>query len=156
MPSSIGSFDLVFVVTAIAFNLLIAGIFVAQKNGWARAVRAIGIAWLLLSIPLAVVFFRYWAEGRRLAIIVYFGLVLLYMLVEFLLDYVFRLDFRRKWVTHAPYIVLEYAALFSLIGIASDIDRIWGYVVGVFFWILMGSLIYLYWDKIRPPKNGQR
>lgn len=104
MSTSVSAFDLIFVLTAIAFNLLIAGIFVAQKRGWAKAVRAIGILWLLLSIPLAVVFFRYWAEGRRLAIMVCFGLVLLYMLVEFLLDFVVKYDFRAKWITHAPYI----------------------------------------------------
>ena len=52
-----------------------------------------------------------------------FGLVFLYILVEFLLDYVLKFDFRQKWSTHAPYIIMEYIALFSLIGIAFDIDR---------------------------------
>ena len=37
--------------------------------------------------------------------------VFLYMLVEWLLDYVFKIDFRTKWSRHIPYIVLEYVAL---------------------------------------------
>jgi hypothetical protein len=73
-----------------------------------------------------------------------FALIFLYMLVELLLDYVFRYDFRKQWRTHIPYILLEYLALFSLIGIAIQIDRVWGWVVGGSFWVLMGSLIYLY------------
>jgi hypothetical protein len=107
MFAGIDAYDLVFVLTAIAFNLLIVGIFVAQKNGWAKPVKIIGILWLLLTIPLAVVFVRYLTEGKGPGIMVLFGLVFLYILVEFLLDNVFRFDFRRKWVTHAPYIVLE-------------------------------------------------
>ena len=70
------------------------------------------------------------------------------MLVEFLLDYVLKFDFRSKPSTHVPYIILEYVALFSLIVIAFDNDRIWGIIVTICFWILMGSLVYLYWDKI--------
>ena len=78
-----------------------------------------------------------------------FGLVFLYILVEFLLDYILKFDFRRKWSTHAPYIIMEYIALFSLIGIAFDIDRIWGYLVSISFWILMASLIYVYRDQVK-------
>jgi len=70
------------------------------------------------------------------------------MLVELLLDYVFKIDFRSRPVTHVPYIILEYIALFSLIAIAFDIDQTWGTVVSICFWILMGSLVFLYWDKI--------
>jgi len=68
--------------------------------------------------------------------------------VEFLLDYVFKVDFRSKVSTHALYIILEYVALFSLIVIAFDIHQRWGWAITVCFWILMGSLVYLYWDKI--------
>ena len=82
-----------------------------------------------------------------------FGLVFLYILVEFLLDKVLKFDFRRRWSTHAPYIVLEYIALYSLIHIAFDIDRTWGYLVSISFWILLASLIYVYWDQIKLRKK---
>ena len=36
MFTRINAYDLVFVLTAIAFNLLIVGIFVASKNVWAK------------------------------------------------------------------------------------------------------------------------
>jgi hypothetical protein len=149
MVANINAYDLVFVLTAIAFNLLIAALFVAMRNGWSRAVRVIGVLWLLLAVPFAVVFVGYLAEGKGPRTLVSLSLVLLYMLVEFLLDYVFKFDFRRKWLTHAPYIVLEYIALFSLVGIAFSISRTCGYLVSIPFWILMASLIYLYWGKKR-------
>lgn len=141
--------DLVFLLSALAFNLLLAVFFVAQKNRWAKTARVIGILWLLLAMPLAFVFARYLAERRGPAFLVPLAIVLFYMLVEFLLDFVFKVNFRRSWKTHVPYIVLEYIALFSLIGIAFRTDRSWGYLVSITFWILLASLIYLFSGRIR-------
>jgi len=140
--------DFIFVLSAVAFNLLIAAIFIAQKLGREKLVRTFGILWLWLSAPLALVFVSYWQQGSEMRMLVSFGFVFLYMLVEFLFDYVFKIDFRTKAITHVPYIVLEYIALISLIVIAFDVHRGWGWVVTVCFWILMGSLVYLYWDRI--------
>jgi len=140
--------DWIFVFSAVAFNLLIAGIFIAQKLGREKLVRIFGILWLWLSLPLALVFVFFWREGREKWFLLSLGLVFLYMLVELLLDYVYKIDFRSKPAIHVPYIILEYIALFSLMGIAFSVDQTWGTVVAVCFWILMGSLIFLYWDKI--------
>ncbi len=148
MFTQLNTFDLIFVLSAIAFNLLIAALFIAQKLGREKLVKTFGILWLWLLIPLALVFVSYWRAGSETRILVSFGFVFLYMLVELLLDYVFKFDFRTKAIIHVPYIILEYIALFSLIVIAFDIHRGWGTVVTICFWILMGSLVYLYWDKI--------
>lgn len=145
-------FDYVFVISAILFNLLIAGLFIAQKRGRPKRIRALGITWLLLAFPLGFVFVNYIIIGREQWIIICFALVFLYMLVEFLLDYVFKIDFRKRWITHIPYIILEYTALFSLIFIATDIHSTWGWVVGICFWFLLGSLIYLYIGKKKEKK----
>jgi len=141
------AFDLVFVLCAVVFNLLIAGIFVAQKQGKEKLVRQFGVTWLLLAIPLTVVYVRYWMLAKAAWIMIYFSFILFYMLVEWLLDYVFKYDFRSRKITHVPYIILEYIALFGLVGIAFEIDKTWGFVVTASFWLLLGSLIYLYAGK---------
>ncbi len=141
------SFDLGFVITAVIFNLLITGIFIAQKQAKDKLVRRFGITWLLLAIPLTVVYIRYWTLSKPAWIMVYFSFILFYMLVEWLLDYVLKYDFRAKKITHITYIILEYIALFGLIGISFDIDRTWGFIVTGSFWLLLGGLIYLYSGK---------
>jgi len=141
-------FDLLFVVSAAVFNLLIAAIFVAQKLGTEKLVRTLGVLWLCLIVPLSLVFVAYLREGRPVKILVYLLLVLFYMLVELLLDFILKVDFRAKASTHIPYIILEYVALFSLIAIAFDISQPAGTVVSICFWIAMGGLVFLYWDKI--------
>ena len=144
MLFAIDRFDLLFVLSATIFNLLIAGIFFAQKQANTRLVRRFGTTWLLLSIPLTVVYIRYWMLAKPTWIMIYFSFILFYMLVEWLLDYVYKYDFRAKKRTHIPYIILEYIALFGLIGISFEVDQTWGYIVTISFWILLGSLIYLY------------
>ena len=58
----ISPYDLVFMLTAIAFNLLIAGIFIAQKKERLELIKTFGMTWLLLTIPLAIVFISYLAK----------------------------------------------------------------------------------------------
>ena len=140
-------FDLTFVLCAVIFNLLITGIFIAQKQAKEKLVRQLGVTWLLLAIPLIVVYIRYWMLAKAAWIMIYFSFILFYMLIEWLLDYVFKYDFRSRKITHVPYIILEYIALFGLVGIAFEIDETWGFVVTASFWLLLGSLIYLYAGK---------
>jgi hypothetical protein len=140
-------YDLVFVLAAVAFNLLIAGIFIAQKKERHKLTRTFGITWLTLAIPLVIVFIHYLTVGRELWIMIYFGFIFLYMFVELLLDYILKIEFRQKKITHIPYIILEYIALFGFIGISFAIDRTWGFLVSISFWILLASLIYLYWGR---------
>jgi len=141
-------FDLLFVLSAAFFNLLIAAIFVAQKLEKEKLVRTLGILWLCLVVPLSLVFVAYLREGRPIKILVYLLLIFFYMLVELLLDFILKVDFRARSSTHISYIILEYVALFSLIAIAFDISQFAGTVVSICFWIAMGGLVFLYWDKI--------
>lgn len=143
MPS-IKWFDWLLVLSALAFNLIIAALFIAQKRGATDLVDKLGRAWLLLAIPLLVVLIAYLGQGKPVWVWVAFGVVLAYMLAEFLLDYVFHFDFRAQWSTHIPYIILEYAALFGLIALTTAVNKTLGWIVGGSFWVLMGSLIYLY------------
>ena len=153
--TGIGPYDLVFVLSAIAFNLLIAALFIAQKKERPKVVRTLGILWLSLAIPLAVVFVHYLIAGRDLWIMIYFGFVFLFMFVELLLDHILKIEFRQKKITHIPYIILEYIALFGLIGISFAIDRTWGFLVSICFWMLLASLIYLYRGRKKDAETGK-
>ena len=148
MPVQSNIFGIIFGLTAVAFNLFIAAILIAQKLGRDKLVRTLGLLWLSLLFPLTLAFVSFRQAEQDARILLYFGLVFLYMLVELLLDYIFKVDFRRKAITHVPYILLEYLALFSLIAIAFEIDPRWGWAVSICFWILMGSLVFSYWGKI--------
>jgi CubicO group peptidase (beta-lactamase class C family) len=140
--------DLIFVLTAIAFMLLLAVLLAAQKNHRVKTTWVIGVLWLLLAVPFALVFSRYLAEGRGLWTLLPLSLVFLYMFVKALLDFVFRIDFRRNRMARLAYLALMCLALFSLIWIAFGIHPSWGTPVLIAFGVLAVSLIVMYRNEI--------
>jgi len=148
MASALFLSDLIFALSAIAFMLLLAVLLAAQKKRRVKTTWVIGVLWLLLAAPLALVFSRYLAEGRGVWTLLPLGLVLLFMLAKALLDFVFRMDFRRNRITHLAILTLMCLALFSLIWIAFSIHPSWGIPVLIAFGILAISWIFMYRDEI--------
>ncbi len=141
--------DLIFLVTAIAFLLLLAVLLAAQKNHRVKTTWGIGILWLLLAAPFGLVFSRYLAEGRGLGTLLPLSLVLLFMLAKALLDFVFKVDYGRNRMVRLTILTLTCLALFSLIWIAFGIHPSWGTPVLIAFGILAVNLIFLYRNEIR-------
>jgi CubicO group peptidase (beta-lactamase class C family) len=141
--------DLIFLITGIAFMLLLAVLLAAQKNHRVKTTWAFGILWLLLAVPFALLFSRYLSEGRSVWILLPLSLVLLYMLMKALLDFVLRIDFRRNRIAHLATLTLMCLALFSLIWIAFVVHPSWGTPVLIAFGILAVSLTILYRNEIR-------
>jgi len=137
-------FDLLFVITAITFNLLVIGIFISAKRKYDKLLRGFGIATISLTIPLIIVFINYLFIGQELWILIYYIFIFVYFFVETLLDFILKYDFRKKPITHVPYIILEYITFFGFIGISFYIDVISGWIVSITFWAVLASLIYLY------------
>jgi hypothetical protein len=140
-------FDLTFVVSGVLFNLMVIGVYIAQKRERLKLVRIFGSVVICLGIPLSAVFVNYLLQGRALWIIMYMGLILAYLVVELFLDFILKIEFRKRPILHVPYILLFYGASLGFIGISFSIDRTWGYIVSVTFWAVLASLIYLYWGK---------
>jgi len=68
--------------------------------------------------------------------------ILFYLSLELLLDYVLRVPFREVLAIHVPYIIVFYAALFSMVGVSFEKNRKMGSVVMVTLLILMVCLTY--------------
>jgi hypothetical protein len=138
--------DLLFALCGVLFNISIIGVYNAQRLGKEKLIRFFGIVFLSLTLPLAVVYFFYIRQGRETRLLVYFVFIFLYILIEWLLDFVFKIDFRSKPVLHIPYIILFYIALIAFIVITFSFSQVWGWVVSILFWILLGSLIWYLWS----------
>lgn len=146
-------YDTLFVITAVVFNLLVVGIYIAQAQGREKLVRTFGGGMVFLILPFDLVFAGFLLNGRGLEILAALSVVFLYLMAELLLDFILKFDFRSKRIWHVAYIILFYAASFSLVGIAFAISDPAGYSVSVTFWAVLGALIYLIWGKNR--QNNQ-
>ena len=138
-------FDLLFVVTAVVFNIQIMGIYIASKQKRFDMVRRFGVVVISLSLPLALVFMNNLIVGQERWIMVGFGFIFLYLFVELLFDFILHIEFRSKPLLHVPYIILFYIIEFTFISIAFSIDVISGYLVSISFWALLACLVYAYW-----------
>jgi UDP-N-acetylmuramyl pentapeptide phosphotransferase/UDP-N-acetylglucosamine-1-phosphate transferase len=149
-------FDLIFVVTAVVFNIQVMGIYIAGKQKRFDMVRKFGAVIIFLSFPLALVFMNNLIVGQERWIMVGFGFIFLYLFVELLFDFILKIEFRSKPISHVSYIVLFYIVEFSFISIAFTIDVISGYLVSISFWALLLCLIYSLWpDSISILKHGE-
>lgn len=149
-------FDLTLVITAVIFHLSIVGVYVAQKKGHDKLVQTFGAVTLFLGLPLAVVFGHYIISGEPQWKLISFGFIFLYLLTELLLDFVFKIEFRKILIPHILYILLFYIAIIGFIRMSFAVNTNWGYAVSVAFWILLGALIYNLTGrrKVKLPRTG--
>lgn len=135
-------FDWLFIISSMIFFSSVIGVFILTANNKTDKVKVFGVILFVLMLPIGAILINYIVIGKPLKLIIYVILILFYLLVEFLLDQVFKIDFRSKPSTHVPYIIIEWAACYSLLFGSLAIDLTWGWVVSFFFWAFVIALIY--------------
>jgi len=138
------SMDIIFIISSLIFNILVSILYIATKIGNMELVQVIGIIILFLIIPFTITLIGYVKEKEEKKIIISLVIILFYFFLEVLLDYILLIPFRDILALHIPYIVVFYAADFSMIGVTFDKNKKMGVVVLVAFFILLGCLIYMY------------
>lgn len=138
---SIPGGELVFVVSALLFNLFIIGVYLAQKLNKPGLVHKFGVALLCLTFPFLVACISFLIAGKPTWQYLVFLAIFVYMFLEWLWDYRMKIDFRSQPKLHIPYIILFYIVLFGNIRIAFTISPTWGWIISVSFWLLLAALI---------------
>lgn len=133
-----------FVLSAVMFNVLVSAVYVSTKLDLTALRQIIGYVFISLIVPFTLTLRGYVREEAGRKVIVSNIIVLLYLVLELLLDYVLRIPFREILAIHVLYIVVFYAAEFSLMSVSFRISRKAGYAVAATFCVLLGCLAYLY------------
>lgn len=131
-----------FIITAFIFFISMISALLLMANKKFKTVRIFGWVLFALMIVVIVIMINFIIVSKDLRLIIYTLLIITYLLAEFLLDTVFKIDFRSKINLHIPYILLEYAACFSYVFGTLYIDNAIGWIVSFFFWAFLGVLIY--------------
>jgi hypothetical protein len=139
--------EILFVINSIIFNLAISGVYISSKIDAAKInssvpLKIFGGIVVLLIIPFIITFFGYIKIKAKKKIIISHIFIIFYLLLEILLDYILKIPFRKILAIHIPYILVFYAAAFSMIGVSRIISKKMGLLVITTFLILMGCLIY--------------
>ena len=135
-------FDFIFIFSSIIFNISVSALYVATKLGNMLIVQVCGAIVISLIVPFTITLLGYVREKAKRRTLISNGVVLFYLSLELVLDYVLRIPFREILAIHVPYIIVFYAALFSMMGVSFEKNKRMASVVIVTFLILIGCLIY--------------
>jgi len=136
--------DIIFIISSIIFNISVSIVYLATKFGNMEILQISGLIVILLIIPFTITLIGYIKEKEEKKIIISLVIILFYLFLELLFDYILLIPFREILTLHILYIIVFYAAEFSLIGVTFDKNKKMGFVVLVTFGILIGCLIYMY------------
>lgn len=121
--------------TSIAFLVSAILVFVFRLLQKPNVEKWLGVFELLLAIPLTWMLINAVAEKRPLLYFIQVSVVLMWLLVELLLDYILKVDFRQtRWMV-ISYVVLFFAAAGGLVGIAGYAGRVWSLIAIILFFI---------------------
>lgn len=129
-------------ITATAYFLMVIALFTARMTGRLEFAKWIGLVSILTIIPLAYLFYDGLKADRPFIYSIWIGLMLLFLLLELLVDHILKLDFRSDLRTAIPYVVFFFAATGGLIGVASQAGKQWMYIAVVLF-LVMASMAFI-------------
>jgi hypothetical protein len=135
-------FEWMFIISGFIFFISMISALTLMANDKMKTVLIFGVILAILMVPIVIILIEFIIVGKGINFTVYLILILAYLLVEFLLDRVFKIDFRSKPIQHIPYIVLEWAACFSFLFGVIRLDTMIGWIIAIFFYAFVGALIY--------------
>ena len=135
-------FDWMFIISSLVFFTSIIFVFILTANDKEDKLKVFGIILFVMIFPVIMVLIKYTIVKTDFRFILFCSLILIYLMLEFLLDQVFKIDFRSKPKQHAPYIIVEWTACFSFLFGSLRLDYTWGWIVSFFFFAFIIALIY--------------
>lgn len=134
--------DLLGACVAVIVFVLVSAVFVARLCGRPQLEHWLGFGLLLCAVPLGYLLITAPEAGRAPLYYVQVVLMLLYLVVEALLDYIFHIDFREvRWMV-ISYVTLFFGATGGMIGVASLAGRGWTLSAVVLF-LIMTALAFI-------------
>jgi len=134
--------DLLFAGSSVVFNFAVSGVYIASKIDNQALLKFFGAIVVILIIPFAISLIGYIKVKAKKRIIISHIIILGYLFLEVILDYVLKIPFREILALHVPYIMIFYAAAFSMIGVTRAIGKKTGRLFLATFFLLIGCLIY--------------
>ena len=129
-------------VLTVAFYVLAILVFVFRLLDRPAYARFAGWVELFLGLPLAYLLLTATALERPALYRVQVGLMLAWLIVELVVDYVLRIPFREvRWAV-IVYVTLFFAGTGGMLGVASQAGRVW-VIPSVMLFLTMAALAFI-------------
>ncbi len=131
--------DIALFIIANLVNLLLIGIFLSRPLGLKKVERVFGLITVSLILPIGVAVIQNIQGRREWWTIVLPSILILFLAIELLLDYILMLNFRRTRLLW-PYLLLYYLALMAMIGYSFAMGKSFGFItLGTYFLNLLAT-----------------
>jgi hypothetical protein len=124
--------EVFFFILGLVNSIFLIFIFLIRKNRLALLQR-IGRVYLLLAIPAAYGIFLVVHEEKTVRYSIFLGIFLAYLFLEWLFDFVLKINFRENWKKNwkfmVPYLVLYYAINYGFVVMPWKTSLIWGIIM---------------------------
>jgi len=136
MTSQVQSSNIIGAVVAVLINLLMISLFLFRLKNIPKIEYWIGILAILNIIPLGYLFIKSFKENRPIIYFIQIGLMISYLILELLLDYILQIDFRQNLKIVIPYIVLFFTATGGMLGVARLAGKGWMWAASISFLLM--------------------
>jgi hypothetical protein len=127
---------------AYAIDVTVILIFIVRLMKRPALEHGLGLMLMIAAVPLVYLLAVASALRRPALYYLQIGLMLAFLLVEFLLDYVLKIEFRNtRWMTIA-YVMIFFSGTGGMIGVASQAGRAWAAPAVVLF-LVMTALAFI-------------
>jgi hypothetical protein len=134
--------NLIGAITAVAFFVSAILVFTFRLLGKPQYGHRIGYFEFLLAIPLIYLLIQALQLGRPALYYIQIGYMLAWLVVEALLDYILKVDFRQvRWMV-ISYVVLFFAGTGGMLGVAANAGRGWS-IVAIILFLIMAVLTFV-------------
>ena len=139
MPSAT---NLLGAVVAVVFYVSAILVFVFRLLGLPQVGHWIGYLEFLLAIPLIYLLVQAPSLNRPSLYYIQIGCMLAWLVVEALLDYILKIDFRQvRWMV-ISYVVLFFAGAGGMLGVAAQAGRTWS-ILAIILFLIMAVLTFV-------------
>jgi len=128
--------NIVGAIVANLINVLVISVLIARLSSRPKIEYWLGIILMLSIVPLAYLFITAFGFNRHCLFFIQIGLMITYLVVELMLDYILKVDFRQNQRIVLPYIILFFSGTGGMIGVASHAGKVWTIVTIVSFLIM--------------------
>ena len=136
--------ELYFFILGLVNSVFLIFIFLIRKNRFGILQR-IGWVYLLLAIPAVYGIILVAQEQQTIRYSTFLGIFLAFLLLEWLYDYVLKINFRENWRKNwkwvVPYLILYYAMNYGFVVMPWKTSLVWGLVMlGLFIIQIIANL----------------
>ena len=129
-------------IAANLINVLVISVLIARLSNRPKIEYWLGIILILSIVPLAYLFITAFGFKRHFLYFIQIGLMITYLVVELMLDYILKVDFRQNQRIVLPYIMLFFSGTGGMIGVASHAGKVWT-IVSIISFLIMAIFTFV-------------